>query len=296
LTSQDEHEGSWYLGSMPASPPPPGQWTLRFGEAISGDEYASHKASAGLISETISSSSFAELQRRYNRFKAVLSQVASAFAIRQVTPEMTQSIGGELDDVLTALRRFADRTAHALSQRYGKESQEYVTFTRALSYEFDNEFAYRFAWHLRRYSDHRGSIPFQIREESRPGSNETVDRQFWVVLDSRTLLENHDWHSLVRPDLERINGEFPIEPVIDGLHFSCSRAYCKTLLAQEPLIMAAIANIRNFATRAAPTNDVVPIFIRSPSTGISPMTITSVSIELADVAESALRQARVITA
>jgi len=209
---------------------------------------------------------------------------------------MTQSIGNELEDVLTALRRFADRTAHALSQRYGRESQEYATFTQALSYEFDNEFAYRFAWHLRRYSDHKGSIPFQIREQSQLGSDERIDRQFWVALDSRTLLENHDWHSLVRLDLERINGEFPIEPVIDGLHFSCSRAYCKTLMAQEPLIMAAIADIRNLATRAAPTDDVGPIFIRSPSTGVSPMTITSVSIELADVAESALRQARVITA
>jgi len=123
-----------------------------------------------------------------------------------------------------------------------------------------------------------------------------VAQQFQVVVDSRALLSNYDWHSLVRRDLEHIDGEFSIEAVIDGVQLSCRRAYCKILLAQEPLIVAAIENIREFARRAAPADDFVAVFIKAPPSDISSVTFSPISTDLADVAETALQQARVIAA
>ena len=296
MPDETDQELSWHLGSVPSSPPASGRWTLNIGEPISNEEYDSHQASAGLLTETFSNSSFAALQQRYNEFKDTVIAVSQAFVDKQLTPQMIQSIGTKIDDVLTALRRFSDRTGHALSQRYGKESQEYLTFKEALAYEFDNVFAYRFAWHLRNYSDHRGSVPFHVNEESQLVPSGSVQREFRVVVDSRVLLTNYDWHTLVRPDLEHISGEFLLETVMDRVQLSCRQAYCKTLLAQEGSITKAMDNIREFDRRAVAPSDFASVFVQASPSGISPVTVSPISVELADVAETALQQARVIAA
>jgi hypothetical protein len=288
---------SWHLGSVSTSLPAGRPWTLNIDGPVSDAEYASHRSSVEFLTETLSESSFGALQRSYNEFKDAADRVAEAFKTKQPTPQMIQAISTNIDNVLTALRRFADRTAHALSQRFGKDSQEYLAFTHALSHEFDNMFPYRFAWHLRDYSDHRKAVPFQLKQESRLSASGAVERAFRLVVDSRTILPDHEWHSLVRADLKQINGEFSIEMVLDGLMLSCRRAYCKTLLAQEPSITAAMENIRAFAGRANPPNGFAPVFIQAAEgIGISPVTVSPVSNELADVAQTALQQARVIAA
>jgi len=297
MPNDADKELSWHLGSVPGSLPAGRQWMLNIDEQISDEEYASYQSSAEFLTETFSESSFGALQRRYNEFKDAIQVVAEAFKNKQLTPQMIQAIGTKIDDVLTALRRFADRTGHALSQRFGKDSQECQAFRQSPSYEFDNMFPYRFAWHLRNYSDHRGSVPFQVRQESGLSASGAIEQTFNVVVDSRTLLADYDWHSLVRPDLERINGKFSVEAVMDGLMLSCRRAYCKMLLVQEPSITAAMDNIRMFAGRANPPNGFAPVFIKAPQgTGLSPVTVSPISTELADVAETALQQARVMAA
>jgi hypothetical protein len=285
----------WHLGSVPSSLLGVGDWNVNIYDPISDEEYGSHESSAEFLTETFSNSSFAELQRRYNEFKDVMAEVSRAFDSRQLTPQMTQSIETKIGDILTSLRRFDDRTLHALSQRYGHESEEYRTFKQALSYEFDNMFPYRFAWHLRSYSDHRAPVPFRVSQESGLSPSGAVERTFKVVVDSRTLLLSHDWHSLVRSDLELINGEFSIEAVIDGVQLSCRRAYCKMLLALEGSITAALATIRGFAHRVDSAAGFVPVFIKAPpGAGIGPLTVSPISTELADIAETALQEARVI--
>jgi hypothetical protein len=136
-----------------------------------------------------------------------------------------------------------------------------------------------------------------VKEKSGLGPNGVVERTFQVIVDSRTLLEDYEWHSLVRPDLEEIDGEFSIEAVMDGLMLSCRRAYCKILLVQESAIVAAMEEIRGFAERADPPSGFAAVFIgTAQATGVMPVTVSPISTELADVAETALQQARVIAA
>jgi hypothetical protein len=121
---------TWHLGSVPNFVPPGEQWTVNIYEPISDEEYASHQGSVGFLYEIFSGSSFGGFQRNYNGFKDVTEGVAQAFETKKLTPQMVQEIGTKIDDVLTALRRFADRTAHSSSQRYGKDSQEYKALSR----------------------------------------------------------------------------------------------------------------------------------------------------------------------
>jgi hypothetical protein len=295
--SEAAPERSWHLGAVSASRTASGVWGIEIGDPISDEEYASHESSAGLLTGTFSDSPFNALQKRYNEYKDTVEEVAQAFEEKRATPDMPQLIAARTDDLLTALRRYADRTAHALSKRYGEESPEYSTFIDALRYEFDNTFAYRFAYHLRNYSDHRGSVPFHIKDESTSSPDGSVQRIFRVVLNSAALLEEHEWHSKVRSDLERINGDFSLDAVADGIQLSCMRAYCKMVLAQEIVIVEAVRNIRDFAARTNCLENYGPVFIEAPldaQRSLGTMTFSPVRIEMADVAETALEQARTI--
>jgi hypothetical protein len=293
MCNGSHQELAWYLGSVSGSTPTAGNWTVNKTERISDVEHDSHGTSASLLNEVFSQSSFAALQKRYGEFKDAIEAVADGLENRRLTPDMITSIGTSIDDALTSLRRFADRTGHALSQRYGKDSQEYRTLKEGLSYEFDNAFSYRFAWHLRNYSDHVGSAPFRVSQEADLSTNGGVEQSLQILIDARTLLEGYAWHSQVRSDLERINGEFSIEAVMDGLQESCNRAYCKTVLAQESSIAAAATCIRELTRRANPPNGFGAAFIQAPANGeLWPMTVSPVSIELAELAEAVIQQAR----
>lgn len=290
-------EISWHLGAVSPSRLATGAWGIEVSLPISDAEYASHGDSARLLTDTFSNSSFADLQRRYHDFKDAAEEVAKAFTEKRATPQIIQSINTQIEDLLTALRRFADRTAHTLSERYGKESREFAIFTDALSFEFDNSFPYRFAYHLRNFSDHKGAVPIRANQESKPGPGGSIKRTFQLVMNSQTLLDGHDWHSRVRSDLENIGGDFSIEAIADGVQLAARRAYCKMLLAQELAIVSAVEVIRDFARRAAPPTGYAPVFIQAPlDVGVAPseLVVSPISIEIANIAETALQEARAI--
>jgi hypothetical protein len=271
--------------------------TYKIGKPISDDRYDSHKADAAFLDEVFTRSAFADLQGRCMDFMRAASAAVEAFQSGQSTSELTPPIRSRFDDLLSAFRRFVDRTPHALSQRYGSKSREITTFKQATSHEFDNEFAYRFIYHLRNYSDHKGSPISRIKQASRVTSDGTVEHDFDVLFDSATLLPNHDWHKRVREDLRRINGEFSAVITVDSLLYSCGRIHCKSLLAQEVSIVAAIENIRILANETPSDSDFGPVFIRIKpqeliSRPISPFTVMVIRTDLADVAEAALKQAR----
>lgn len=296
MPDDNDQPAEWRLAAVSGAPGAPGNWNINLGDSVSDDQYASYETSAALLDELLSSSSFGGLQTRYIEFKDIMERIAEDFANGRALPQSLHIIERSLENLLTALRRFDDRTSHALSQRYGGDSPEFATFKEALSCEFDNVFAYRFAWHLRNYTDHQQSAISRITEESRLGRGGIIERHFLALFDGRVLLADYQWHRSVRRDLERINGEFPVEPVVDMLKDSCNRAYCKMLLAQEPYIAAAVENIRSFTTRATPDGNPVSAFVQTATAERTNLIFIPISTELADVAEGALQEARAITA
>ena len=86
---------------------------------------------------------------------------------------------------------------------------------------------------------------------------------------------------------------------VDALLYSCGRIHCKTLLAQEIKIVAAIENIRTLANETSSESDFGPVFIRAKpleliSRQIGPLNVTVIRTDLADVAEAALQQAHLV--
>jgi len=280
------------------APASPVHWTLEVGEEVSEADYASHRASAGLLDEVLTNSAFARFQEAYFAFKEAVAKASEVSADKRPTVETYTAIRRTFDDLLTALRRFDDRTSHALSSRYGKDSAEFKNFKQALSLEFKTSFAYRFCYHLRNYSDHRGSSISNIRQSSSITPGGTPSQEFNVILDARTLLNNYDkWHSQVRKDLIQIDGEFSALSVAEELYQACGRAHCKNLLSQEAGITEACAKIRSIADRHRTQNEnASPIFIRTNARDLAngklePFNVSPIRIELLDVVTAALREA-----
>ncbi|MBV8890890.1 MAG: hypothetical protein JO266_02770 [Acidobacteria bacterium] len=296
--TQKDH--AWHLASEPKSDQETGRVTLNIAEPITDEHYARVGAVTAFLAEALSSSAYAHLQQRHNDLKEVLAAVAHAFENRLQNPETIQPLSGKLDDLLSTLRGFDDRTSHALSQRYNKNSGQYTAFKQALSYEFDHNFAYRFSWHLRNYSQHRGNPISRIHAGSRLGNDGSIERYCTPVFDSTELLANYpEWHARVRDDLRTINGEFPVEVVVDSLMNSCTRAYSKLLLAQRTQIVEAIEDIRAVASEAAADDEhpllaYVKLATITGETRGGSLSLSPIRVDLADAAESALRQAVVI--
>lgn len=286
----------WHLGSTQRRPPANSR-TINVGAEVADAEYDSYRSAVELLDQALAKSPFAALQERCMDFIRAASDALEAFKAGLSTTPLTPVIRSKFDDVLSAFRRFADRTAHLLSQRYGPDSEEAQVLKLAMSYEFDHEFAYRFMYHLRNYSEHRGVPIARIKQASTLKPDGRVEYDLDVLFDSRKLLPDHDWHRQVRADLAGINGEFSALVTVDALLQACGRVHCKALLSREAVITAAAAWIHALAGRIA-TDDVFgPVLLQVRPSELmggqvtSPLNITPIRTDLADVAEVALRQA-----
>jgi hypothetical protein len=187
----------WHLGSAQRRPPANPR-TFNVGAKITDAEYDSYRSAVDLLEQVLAKSPFAAFQERCMHFRRATLDALEAFKAGQSTTPLTPAIRSSFEDVLSAFRRFGDRTAPLLSQRYGLDSEEVRVLKRAMSLEFDNEFAYRFMYHLRNYSEHRGTPIARIKQTSALMPGGGVEHELDVLFDSRKLLSDHEWHRQVR--------------------------------------------------------------------------------------------------
>ncbi len=286
----------WHLGSTQRRPPANPR-IYNVGAEIADAEYDSYRSAVELLEQALTKSPFAAFQMRCTDFMRASWNALEAFKAGQSTTTLTPVIRSSFEDVLSAFRRFVDRTAHLLSQRYGPDSKEVRALKRAMSLEFDEEFAYRFMYHLRNYSEHRGTPIARIKQTSTLMPGGRLEHELDVLFDSRKLLSDHEWHRQVRADLAGINGEFSAVVTVDALLHACGRVHCKALLAQEDRIRVAAAGIQTLSGRIATDEVFGPVLLQArPSELIarqisSPLNITAIQTDLAEVAGVALREA-----
>lgn len=108
-------------------------------------------------------------------------------------------------NVLSSLRLFLDQTETRLSRSYGKESMQYRALKSATAYEYDNNFAYRFAYHLRNYTLHCGMPINHITVSSEAIDSqrtEAVVNRYQIGFSPQTLLKEFEDWKRAKPDLE----------------------------------------------------------------------------------------------
>lgn len=255
---------------------------------------------AGVLLANVSSrSTFAELQARATELMSELARVEALVDGGGVGigTDFAHALERKLDALLSALRAFDDRTSHQLSGAYGADSEQLKSFKETLSAAFDTEFAYRFCWKLRNYSQHCGNPISNLNATSAEEPDGTVTTELIVTFDSVQLLREYDgWGATVRADLERIGGGFQLEPVIDALMGACFSVFLRLLLIREPEITEAIRMVQDMADLASSTTGRpvvvgIPPDIDSASPRMS-MKVMDLPVAAVANAQALLHQAR----
>lgn len=197
-----------------------------------------------ILTELTARSPYKHFQDRYDELFDQIDEINNKSTAGGLKSHELDKVYGKLDDLFSSLKGFEDRTKSLISARYGKESKQLESFRTALSYEFDNEFAYRFCYNLRNYSQHKGSHIGQIKAVSKLIDGESIST-LTINLNGRKLLNQYSkWHSTVKLDLSNRTEDFDLIPLIEQLKYSCFRIYSKYLLSQEQEILNAIKNIK----------------------------------------------------
>lgn len=150
-------------------------------------------------------------------------------------------------NLLSSFRAYLDHTETYLKKKYGHSSAEYNSFKQITSSLYDNEFAYRFAYKLRNYSQHCG---FPIESISFKSSEDELTKQktHFLKIDflRDELVRNYDGWGIVKNDILNEPSEMDAEFLTYKL-YTCIYSLSKKIeFIDKPSIKNAISIIQKF--------------------------------------------------
>ena len=125
-------------------------------------------------------------------------------------------INRHLINYLFSVRAFLDHTEYKLIKTYGGDSAKARNFKTACSLEYDNNFAYRFLYRLRNYSQHCSlpisELKFTSKEE--PPFSGNIVSMLILKFNRNTLLSYNGWGSTVEREIRALPEEFNVVPLV----------------------------------------------------------------------------------
>jgi hypothetical protein len=121
-------------------------------------------------------------------------------------------------NLLASVRTYLDHTATNISEKYGKDSENFKNYEKYTKEAYDTNFSYRFLYRLRNYSQHRGLPLDHIKFTAEP-SKENPKVPFFRMVVGVTrdkALANYDGWSKVRAELANMPPVIEIEEHIDN--------------------------------------------------------------------------------
>lgn len=117
---------------------------------------------------------------------------------------------------LSTARTFLDHTETRLKRKYGANSEELKKFETSTSEAYDNNFAYRFLYKLRNFSQHCGLPTGSITiNSSADKKGETINNLTLFLVRNDLLSEFDSWGQLVKEELKNQPETFDIIPLVD---------------------------------------------------------------------------------
>ncbi|MFJ4440006.1 hypothetical protein [Streptomyces sp. NPDC088923] len=240
------------------------EWNI--GDAIDTKKVEKHRECATLLRETFPDSPYAHLREKVTLFKETVANLWNPKADSAEIKQIVDSLPLMLDGTLSALRAYDDRTSHALSRRFGKNSHEVLNFKESLSSEYDNEFAYRFMYKLRNYSQHCGVPELSGGVRGYLSEGGEIHKDVSITFDSLKLVDRYDgWGKKVRQELLEIDGEFDAIETVNRMMLSCSRTYGKLLIARNHELADAAEYILSLDASPEGTEYVPALFGLRPT-------------------------------
>lgn len=216
------------------------------------------------------SQSYEHVRRDYDDLVQYTSGIRQLMDEHGTSPDLALDVEVELNRrvmaLLSSFRAFLDHTEHALSRRFGRESDELRSFRRGCAAEYDSEFSYRFATRLRNYAQHR-DLP--IGYPKLTGASKITGHSAEISLEcvrDQLLTSGFDWKSL-RAELEAQPQSWNIHTTIDKLMPCLARLRAIAMRPQLAEVRPAAERLVGLAREAGGDSQPAIVTIIDPTPG-----------------------------
>jgi hypothetical protein len=202
---------------------------------------------------------------------------------------LSLEINTRILNFLSSVRTFLDHTETYLKRRYGENSERFNKFKQACSDAYDNNFSYKFIYHLRNYAQHCGMPTSQMRF-----NKIIVDREAQKIGTSIQILCNRD-ELLIKHNWKKVKAELQQQPeeIEIGHHMyemlNCLHQINLILIEQEfPNIIESAQTIEQLVLplrNEMESSQCTPIIfqrVEKHTTGVN-LTLESIPLEWLDL-------------
>jgi hypothetical protein len=199
---------------------------------------------------------YAELESTLHEYDENFENYAGNYvSVETITSNISRCILNHL----SSFRMLIDHAETAMNRRFGAASPEFLEFKRALSREYDGNFAYRFLYRLRNFVQHLG-LP--IDSWSRTSEAGGPPAQLQISLSRERLLADRDVWGAIVSEIEGLPAKIPItkyfndlRPSLENVRKARYQPDLEQLRSDGRMLIALINEI------TAATNDpVFPVF------------------------------------
>ncbi len=174
-------------------------------------------------------------------------------------------------------RLFFDHTFRDLSQRFGKESEQYQSVIDATSKAFDNHFGYRLIDGLRNYIQHNAMPPLSVSHSQQLDDNDKVPRErITITFHTSPLLEYLMDRNEKRPlqrDLRSLNEEdISFMELLDNAMLGFTTVVAAVTKVDAPELKRSISLLQGLIIETAPN---FPELITIPNFNFSEIRVKS---------------------
>lgn len=191
---------------------------------LSSQETEDADIATQILSALTAESPYEDLRQTYRELNALLDRdppIALAAAFRYGSDGRRR-----FRHWLNDSRSFDDRTSAWLSRTFGDDHPALGTFKRALSAEYDANFAYRLTATLRNLSTHAANmLNHQMWHVSTDADGRLVSRPVLAIDGARLVEEFPTMKATVRDELRDLDGLLDVRAVVDACMKSCLRAH-----------------------------------------------------------------------
>lgn len=153
---------------------------------------------------------FSTIRWNFEDLINIIRSYLQAFAKKDtkflVARDMKLNINKDLLNILSAVRFYLDYMDHRLKDTFGKTSDIVVNFKTYLSTEYDNNFSYRFIYHLRNYAQHKGFLINELDFGENPGKENQFQINYYlnVHINRNELLKDKEFKKELRIEIEEL--------------------------------------------------------------------------------------------
>lgn len=178
-------------------------------------------------------SSFKKIQKLYEMYLSDYAEFNKSLNDYEKTvPKKSKDNFSQEDDfnrrlihILSSSVLFVTYFENEMKRVYGKKSLEFIEWKKELGAVYDRDFAYRFCYHLRNYTQHEG---LAIARISITTGNENPEKKCTCNLEivpERLIATSYSWNKKIEIELKNIKGSINLRHLLNDLFKSMMSIY-----------------------------------------------------------------------